>query len=261
NTRQNGQPAPAAGWIESLGYTAGQGLFARVRWTDNAVAFIEQDEYRYISPVFSFNSQTGAVLELKGAALTNTPALDGLDVVATSEDIGAVLGSHDTPLDAKDTTPSQEGQHPNTETHMDMFKRLKTLLGLPETATEEDVLAEVTRLEALLSPDPKAKDKTEPAPCSLSRKIEDALADGRLTRGLLGWAHDLKKNNPAALMDYLDASVPLVALTSSQSAGRKELFGTPQVSALNDEERFVCEQLGMKEEAYLSQRQAQRHRS
>ena len=49
--------------------------------TDAARAFIQADEYRYISPVFSFDPETGAVLELKSAALTNYPALDGMDAV------------------------------------------------------------------------------------------------------------------------------------------------------------------------------------
>ena len=86
NARHNGQPAPAAGWIESLRYEPGQGLFASIRWTEGAKAFIEQDEYRFISPVFSFNPKNGDVLELKGAALTNVPALDGLGAVAATED-------------------------------------------------------------------------------------------------------------------------------------------------------------------------------
>lgn len=299
NTRQNGQPAPAAGWIESLGYTAGQGLFAGVRWTDNAVAFIEQDEYRYISPVFSFDPQTGVVLELKGAALTNTPALDGLATVATSEDFGDVLRAAPSAPDATDTRP--QGQHPKTEMHMTLLERLKALLGLPETATEEDILAELDTLEALLASETISEDEpetsetsgmrdqsaTKPATrkknrrkttaCTLSdlllgmlsgnhtdgtehvalaRDIETALADGRLTRGLLGWAQALGQRNPVALKKYLEASIPLAALTSSQTANRKELFGgMPNVSALSDEERFVCEQLGMKEDAYISQRQ------
>lgn len=79
NARHNGQPAPAAGWIESLRYEPGQGLFASIRWTEGAKAFIEQDEYRFISPVFSFNPKNGDVLELKGAALTPMfPRLTGL---------------------------------------------------------------------------------------------------------------------------------------------------------------------------------------
>ena len=86
NAAENGKPAPAAGWIESL--EAGpDGLYATVKWTDAARAFIQADEYRYISPVFSFDPETGAVLELKSAALTNYPALDGMDAVtARAED-------------------------------------------------------------------------------------------------------------------------------------------------------------------------------
>lgn len=124
NARHNGQPAPAAGWIESLRYEPGQGLFASIRWTEGAKAFIEQDEYRFISPVFSFNPQSGDVLELKGAALTNVPALDGLGAVAATEDF----------------PPSDT---PQPETAMNALNRLKQLLGLPEDAAEETLQAEL----------------------------------------------------------------------------------------------------------------------
>lgn len=39
NARHNGQPAPAAGWIESLRYEPGQGLFASIRWTEGRQGF------------------------------------------------------------------------------------------------------------------------------------------------------------------------------------------------------------------------------
>ncbi|MFR5645081.1 MAG: phage protease [Bilophila wadsworthia] len=139
NARHNGQPAPAAGWIESLRYDPGQGLFASVQWTEGAKAFIEQDEYRFISPVFSFNPKNGDVLELKGAALTNVPALDGLGAVAATEDF----------------PPSDT---PQPETAMNALNRLKQLLGLPEDAAEETLQAEY-KLESLLTPaNPAASD-------------------------------------------------------------------------------------------------------
>ena len=140
NARHNGQPAPAAGWIESLRYDPGQGLFASVQWTEGAKAFIEQDEYRFISPVFSFNPKNGDVLELKGAALTNVPALDGLGAVAATEDF----------------PPSDT---PQPETAMNALNRLKQLLGLPEDAAEETLQAELDKLESLLTPaNPAASD-------------------------------------------------------------------------------------------------------
>lgn len=78
NARHNGQPLrPQAGSSRS-GTSRGRGCSRRSGGRKGAKAFIEQDEYRFISPVFSFNPQNGDVLELKGAALTNVPALDGL---------------------------------------------------------------------------------------------------------------------------------------------------------------------------------------
>ncbi|ABK45571.1 Mu-like protein prophage I protein-like protein [Magnetococcus marinus MC-1] len=67
----NGQPAPAAGWIETLEYVAGQGLYATVRWTERAKEMIRAGEYRYISPAFNYDNRTGAVSSLISAALTN----------------------------------------------------------------------------------------------------------------------------------------------------------------------------------------------
>ena len=85
--RENGQPAPAAGWIQALAYFPGQGLFAKVEWTERARELIKSGEYRYISPLFNFDENTGAVRRLVSAALTNTPALDGLMAVAASRNV------------------------------------------------------------------------------------------------------------------------------------------------------------------------------
>jgi len=73
----NGRPAPAAGWITSLSWTTGVGLFGAVQWTAAAARQIDAGEYRYISPVITFDGQ-GNVTELVNAALTNFPALIGM---------------------------------------------------------------------------------------------------------------------------------------------------------------------------------------
>ena len=75
---QNGQPAPAAGWIESVVYISGKGLFADVVWTNKAASMIQAKEYRYISAVFHHYAN-GYVSKLLHAAITNSPALDGMD--------------------------------------------------------------------------------------------------------------------------------------------------------------------------------------
>lgn len=120
NAAENGKPAPAAGWIESLEMEP-DGLYATVKWTDAARAFIQADEYRYISPVFTFDPETGAVLELKSAALTNYPALDGMAAVAAR---------------AEDDLPMKK----------ELADKLCRLLGLAADATEDAMLTELQKL-------------------------------------------------------------------------------------------------------------------
>ncbi|WP_374279170.1 phage protease [Azonexus sp.] len=75
-SRNNGLPAPAAGWCSRLAWREGDGLFAQdVKWTDRAKAMLSSGEYRYISPVFTFNPITGQVERLLSIGLTNNPGL------------------------------------------------------------------------------------------------------------------------------------------------------------------------------------------
>ena len=85
NKATNGQPAPAAGWCQGLEWREGQGLFmVQIEWTERARAMISGGEYRYLSPVFGFDSQTGAVTYIHSVALTNDPALIGLADLAAA---------------------------------------------------------------------------------------------------------------------------------------------------------------------------------
>jgi phage I-like protein len=79
--KENGKPAPAAGWIKTLEWQPGKGLFARCEWTPAAKAAIQAKEYKYISPTFTYRPKTGEITRIFSAALTNTPALDGMEPV------------------------------------------------------------------------------------------------------------------------------------------------------------------------------------
>jgi phage I-like protein len=86
---RNGTPAPAAGWFKRMEWREGDGLYVvDARWTDLAAKMIAAREYRYISPVFSFDKD-GNVSSVLNAALTNTPALDGLTDLAAARLTGA----------------------------------------------------------------------------------------------------------------------------------------------------------------------------
>ena len=169
---------------------------------------------------------------------------------------------------------------------MTALSRMKRLLELPDTATEADVAAALDTLESLLatvSPDNETRSLlqalrsahpeaalttlvranadlrqrleaalTESCGDRVAQGIEAAVADGRLSRGLVGWATDLGRRDPQTLETYLSAVSPIAALTSLQSGGRD--IPETRSSALNEEERFVCAQLGMEEAAYLGVR-------
>lgn len=83
---KDGVIAPAAGWFKRAVWREGDGLYATdARWTNKAAAMIAGKEYRYISPVFTFDGRTGEVQNLVSVGLVNQPALDGLtDLAAAS---------------------------------------------------------------------------------------------------------------------------------------------------------------------------------
>jgi len=80
--RENGQKAPAAGWISGLEWVEGVGLFgAGIEWTAKAKQHIKNNEYRYISPVFTCDKITGVITGIISASLVNIPAIDGMTPV------------------------------------------------------------------------------------------------------------------------------------------------------------------------------------
>lgn len=123
----NGRPAPAAGWIQRVQWQAGKGLMADVAWTPAALAAIEAGEYRYISPVITFDEATGRVTSLALAAITNHPALLGMD---------AVVAQLNTQLP------------PQQETRVTLIEALIAKLGLPPGTSEADLTAAVGALKA-----------------------------------------------------------------------------------------------------------------
>lgn len=273
--KTNGQPAPASGWFKSLewrepssnssGADSPGGLWAiNVDWTAAAARMIAGGEYKFISPVFTYD-KTGHVQRLLHAALTNDPALDGMAAVAAAFDFSSTT-----------THPDQE--------HV-MNPEMLKLLGLASDATPEQVNAALVALNAkvteagaqvtALTQRVAAADeqiavlKTSHQPGevvaalkeqlavltaeSVSRKIDDlvkpALANGRLLPAQESWARDLGKTNLAALSTYIETAQPIVALTGTQSAGRAPEDAAPKLTA---EELAACTLLGQNPDEYLA---------
>lgn len=229
---KNGKPAPAAGWIspQSLHFIEGKGLLATaVKWTGAARAHIDADEYRYISPVFSYNAKTGEVLDILHVALTNNPALDGMDPVTLAAATQAFLYSQ-----------------PDEELPV-ALATIKKILGLADTATDDELNQAVAALKAkadsaetkdteIAALKSAALDPAQFVPVAIVTELQTQLAAlsakqetneieqliekniAKLpTPGLREWA---EKQSVAALTAYLATAPEIAALTRMQTDGK-----------------------------------------
>lgn len=126
-------PVPAAGWIKAL-EARPDGIWGRVEWTAQARDLIAAKAYRYLSPVMMHYPQDTEVQWLKSAGLVHHPALT-LTALASEE------------------YPMETNEPGTRDAPMPLVQRLKKMLRLPDTATEDQV---ADALEEALSalPDP-----------------------------------------------------------------------------------------------------------
>lgn len=141
-TEINGQPADAAGWFlgANVVYRAGEGLFAtKIEWTAEARSRIQDKKYLYISPVIIYDSKSGEILDIYNAALTNDPAIDGMNEVT---------------LAAASNTIIQNLTNTGDESMDEKIRLLLIkLLGLDADATDEQILAALEQIESETSSD------------------------------------------------------------------------------------------------------------
>jgi len=265
---ENGKPAPAAGWIKgaALEWREGHGLFATApEWTENAAAYIKAREYRYLSPVFTYDTRTGAVLELLHVGLTNNPALDGMASLPA-------LAAARFELAIPAAPSAQENQRVNRD-------QLIEALGLSSDASDEDIQTALTALKANASKADdlqqslaalKAERKPDPAKFApievvealkqdiaalkanqvegeVGQLVKAGLEDGRLLPAQESWARELGQTNLAALKGYLEKTPAIAALKGRQTDGRQ-----PQDNphGLSDVELQAAALTGLSPEAF-----------
>lgn len=240
NSEKNGLPAPAAGWIKGIGleWREGHGLFAtEPDWTQKGSDYIESREYRYLSPVFTYDTRTGAVLELLHIALTNFPALDGMDSLPAQAAARFQLAAPAAPT-------AKENQGVDKEA-------LIALLGLSTDASEEDIqtaltalkadAGKVAQLEQAVAAKAQSADPAKFVPVDVVEALKQdiaalkaaqvggeveelvkaGLADGRLLPVQEKWARDLGAKDVAALKTYLENTPAIAALKGRQTLERQ----------------------------------------
>lgn len=274
SANQTGNPAPAAGWIKpgSLIWDD-SGLYAQAPdWKDKAAAMIAADEYRYLSPVFTYDPKTGDVLNIISVALTNTPAIDGMAAVSLAAAIAGLSVIKEIPMNEE------------------LMERLCYLLNLPLTTTPQEMTAELDKLKAMLggdsataaaslpqllaskdaeiaalksaAPDP-AKYVPVEALLAIQKQQHAAAEDVQeqkvaaliaahpdvIIPALVPWATELGKKDLAQLQEYIDKTKPIAALTATQTGGKPP---QPAVAALSADQAKICKQLGVSEADFLA---------
>ena len=192
----NGQ-APAAGWVRALrAVTPAEaesarcepGLWAEVAWTAEAEAQLRNRKYRYLSPVALVRRDDRRLVGLHSAALTNKPAIVGMRPLITSS-----AASDDDAIEAL------------------AMSRLRTTLGIDESATEDVVLVTAAQRIVELERQDTAR---RAADC-----VERAQAAGKLTAAQREWALSLAMRDPAEFERWEGAAPVVVPLGRTTPPG------------------------------------------
>lgn len=294
HAKTNGQRAPASGWFHKLEWREGVGLFAvDVKWTAAASAMIDADEYKFISPVFSFDIATGAVISILMAAITNNPAIDDMDEVW--------LAAASLQLDTPTTTTTQESLM-----NEELLERLRWMLNLSIASTADDIQAELEKLCALIKqgqtaeaaascdlaalittsratiasltaavPDPAkfvpvgTMTALQEQVVALTNEIStgrvDALVKGALAGGKLlptqeAWAREFGKKDVAALSSFI-ANAPALGLLDGMQSGKAGIAAAAAaasgVAALTANQAALCRAMGQDPKEFLATLQAE----
>lgn len=248
---ENGQPAPAAGRFLELEWREDSGLWGRVELTARARQMIEDGEYLYFSPVFSY-ADDGRVLALLMGALTNDPAIDGMEPLArrAAATFGHFTNNEESNVDellkaviaalALDEQTNEEqavaaltALKPSLDASKQALTKLRETLGLDESATSEQIAACASQLKKQQVDPAKfvpvaAVTELQGQVAALTARlnggevdglVQAALADGRLLPSLEPWARELGGKDAGALKTYLEKAPAIAALTSLQSNG------------------------------------------
>ncbi|MGQ7818819.1 phage protease [Metapseudomonas furukawaii] len=247
-----GEEAPAAAWITQLEVRDDGSLWGNVQWTPRGETQVLNREYRYLSPVFDYDSATGRIARLVSAGLANIPNL--------------FL-----------TALNQEDQ----EVHVRLPKPLLDALGLAADAGEDQAVAAITQLKAIA----QAANNEQPSlerfvpradydtllqratnseqALAIQRKaehdklvdaaLEAASAAGKITPATLNY-HRAMCSDQAGLERFQAFVAAAPSIGDPSTLG--DLKPSTTATALNTEEKAMCLALGVSEHEFLKTKEA-----
>lgn len=145
-----GVKAVAAGWF-GLEMRDGDLWAANVRWNPPAIEHFAKGEYRYFSPAFDYARDSLRITNLINNALTNTPAMDGIEALiaasATTEDsMDPELKKALDRITALEATVSEKDRQIIALQGQTATAALSAVVGLAATAGDTEVRSAVTGL-------------------------------------------------------------------------------------------------------------------
>lgn len=283
-TQENGKPAPASGWGKNINLVwQDNGLFITdVDWTAAAREAIAKREYRYISPVFTYDKDSGRVIKLLHVAITNFPAIDGMKELIASltarhehknkpqehsmnEELkwlltllGVNVESDIDPAALKQqlngddvkvkiaALKSQHGKHTELATQTEDLKtQVAALKAAPAQTPDLSKWVPIENYSAIVSE--MAALKSQAQTMTVDQVIEDARKSGKfVAEGELSYLKSLGEQDIAALKSVLDGREAIAALKGEKQSGNVnvENRGT-EVAALTEEEKAIADQFGI----------------
>jgi phage I-like protein len=274
-----GERAPAAGWIKEL-EARGDGLWARVEWTQPAREYLEKKEYRYFSPVLRLDPETRKPVALMHVGLTNVPAIKRLPPLVARWGGKALAwkGARGTEPVSKAPTGKQNsekekekmveqlkrlmGLQPEVETGavctraLEAFRDLAASLDLPGEVSVAQLRGAVEALKAgaarLAETEAALRDlKGRLAGETAGRLVEEALKAGKVSPAQRDWALEYCRRDVEGFKTYVARAPKLVPTGEELQLRREELHDE---AGLQPEELAVCRSLKVSPEAYLKAR-------
>lgn len=276
-----GDRAPAAGWVKELFAEDGY-IKARVEWTLPAKQYLENKEYRYLSPVITVRKADNKATGLHSLALTNTPAISGMNPIVNSstfeggytnmneliKKLAAALGLGEDAgeeqifealsacmeenkalkeaADGKkpgDGRQGEDGKQPPEEDAVVVNKAVCELLGLKAGASAAEAAAVIMSLKGGIDGRVKALEE-QLADRDAEEAVELALKGGKITPAQKGWAKDYALKSPEGFKTFLEKAPQVVPMSEIAGGGVLALKGKKPDEAT----MLICKQLGVSAE-------------
>ncbi len=268
-----GGPAPAAGWLDPSTLALRDGAtWIKVDWTPKGRDSVANRDYRYISPVFEYESESRGIIRLISAALTNRPNLRlqalnqqqethpmderllealGLPKDATAEQALTALNAMKTKLtdtqtqltETKTKLASTETKLTETDTALQSARQSSSTPDMTQyvpMAQYNQVLSRATEAENALESQRDAEQET-----AINQAVDAAIEGGKIAPATRDFyvASCQQDGGLDRFKAFIEAA-PQVISEDNSLEGKE----APESSAaLSDTDRAVCTQLGLTE--------------